>query len=521
MKKATTNSSNATEPNCPFVLVVDDHAAARQSVVDVLSMSGYEAEACSSGAEALNRLASNKYSVVVTDLQMPGMSGLDLIREIERRRFNVQVLMVTAHASISTAVEAMQLGAFDYLEKPYDADRLEKSVGRALERGKLQATNPAQASSLSTNKNHSENLAADAAVVGSAVANRDIANNVTDGNGTGSNMIGSSPAMQQLRSQLNRIAASDETVLICGESGVGKELVAQTLHAMSPRSGAPLVSLNCPVLSEQLTESELFGHCRGAFTGADADRTGRFEMAEGGSLLLDEITEINLGLQAKLLRVLQERSFERVGSSTTQKTDVRVIATTNRDLNEEIVAGRFREDLYYRLAVVPVQVPPLREREEDVLELAEYFLAQAATRQSREPLVLDGSARELLLAHHWPGNVRELHNVITRACVLAEGPSITANLIRNWLRQDKLGSVASVSNDSATETTSENTAKMILPMGKSLAEMERDMILATLAEFDGHRAKTAEALGIGVRTLSGKLRDYGVAPREKNFKRAA
>lgn len=518
MNKTPNNKSKLSETDRPVVLVVDDHAAARQSVVDVLSMSGYEAEACSSGAEALNRLSHREYSVVVTDLQMPGMSGLDLIREIERRRFNVQVLMVTAHASIGTAVEAMQLGAFDYLEKPYDVDRLENSVRRAIERGELQANDAIVSENQSNSRTASEGQSTSPAPAGGSST---VGHSTAGVSKAGPCMIGSSPAMQQLRSQLTRIAAADETVLICGESGVGKELVAQTIHSLSPRNAAPLVSLNCPVLSEQLTESELFGHCRGAFTGADADRTGRFEMAEGGSLLLDEITEINLGLQAKLLRVLQERSFEKVGSSKTQKTDVRVIATTNRDLNEEITGGRFREDLYYRIAVVPVQVPPLRDREEDVLELAEYFLTQAAKRQSREALVLDGSARELLLAHHWPGNVRELHNVITRACVLAEGPSITANLIRNWLRQDKTVSIAAETEAAATDDSTTNSPQMILPMGKSLAEMEREMILATLAEFDGHRAKTAQALGIGVRTLSGKLRDYGIAPREKNFKRVA
>lgn len=493
----TKNTTNTSTP--PAILVVDDHATARQSAVDVLQLCGFAAEACSSGAEALQRLGRQSYQLVITDLQMPGMSGLDLIREIERRRIETQILMVTAHASIHTAVEAMQLGAFDYLEKPYDADRLEQSVRRAVENGKLQ-TSVSEEPALTSAE--------------------------------GPMMIGSSAAMQHLRSQLVRIAATDETVLICGESGVGKELVAKTIHALSSRTEGPLVSLNCPVLSEQLTESELFGHCRGAFTGADSDRMGRFEMAEGGSLLLDEITEIHLGLQAKLLRVLQERSFERVGSSETQSTDVRVIATTNRDLNEEISSGRFREDLYYRLAVVPVQVPPLRERDNDVLELAEHFLNQAAERLSREVLVLDASARELLLAHHWPGNVRELHNVITRACVLAEGPSITANLIRNWLRRDKTVSEPVAPHETTlrivrpeTETaplpTTEIPAAATLAVGMSLAEVERKMILATLAQFEGHRAKTAEALGIGVRTLSGKLRDYGVAPREKNFSRAA
>lgn len=458
------------------VLVVDDNASARESVADVLRHVGHEATACSSGAEALAALRGEPYDVVVTDLQMPGMSGLELIREIERRRFDVQVLMVTAHASVETAVEAMRHGAFDYLEKPYDVDRLEASITRALQRKHLQPASEAVDAS------------ADAAMP---------------------TMIGSSPAMQRLREQLSLIAKTDETVLIQGESGVGKELIAQTLHAMSRRCAKPLVSLNCPVLSEQLTESELFGHCRGAFTGADADRVGRFEMADSGSLLLDEVTEIDLGLQAKLLRVLQERMFERVGSSESKTVDVRVLATTNRDLTEEIAAGRFREDLYYRLAVVPIQAPSLRERGEDVVELAEHFLSQASDRLGRERLTLDAGTRDLFLSHHWPGNVRELHNVVTRACVLANGPTVSADLVRPWLRRD--------GDSTAGPASTQQDGPQTLPIGSSLAEVEKQMILATLAKYDGHRQKAADALGIGVRTLSGKLRQYGVAPGEKDF----
>ncbi len=470
----TARSSENTNPH-GRLLVVDDNASARESVADVLRHVGHEATACSSGAEALAELRSATYDVVVTDLQMPGMSGLELIREIERRRFGVQVLMVTAHASVETAVVAMRHGAFDYLEKPYDVDRLEASIDRALQRKNLQPTGESSDAS----------------------------------NATMPAMIGSSPAMQTLRERLERIAATDETVLIHGESGVGKELIAQTLHTLSGRREQPLVSLNCPVLSEQLTESELFGHCRGAFTGADADRVGRFELADGGSLLLDEVTEINLGLQAKLLRVLQERTFERVGSSESKAVDVRVLATTNRDLTEEIAAGRFREDLYYRLAVVPIQAPPLRERGEDVIELAEHFLSQASDRLGRERLTLDAGTRDLFLSHRWPGNVRELHNVVTRACVLADGPTVSADLVRPWLRRDDDGSAAIAG--------ASHEGPQTLPIGSSLAEVEKQMILATLAKYDGHRQKAAEALGIGVRTLSGKLRQYGVAPGEKDF----
>ncbi len=465
------------------VLVVDDHASARESVADVLREAGYDAATCASAVEALTSLATRPVDVVVTDLQMPGMDGLEFIRELDRRRLGVQVLMITAHASIASAVEAMRYGAFDYLEKPFDALALERSVAQACDRRRLLER---------------KSVAASCSVGNTARFNA--------ADGAGPVMIGDSRVMQELRERIARIAATDETVLICGESGTGKELVAQSIHARSRRSNGPLVSLNCPVLSPQLTESELFGHKRGAFTGADADRTGRFELAHGGSILLDEVTEIDMALQAKLLRVLQERVFERVGSNEPVSVDVRVLATTNRDLAAEVAAGQFREDLYYRLAVVPITLPPLRERGDDVLKLADYFLQHAASRLDRGPYELEPEARELLATYHWPGNVRELQNIITRACVLNQGQPIRVDELRPWLcdaGQDAGG-----------------TADQQLEVGMTLEEMERRMIVATLERFDGHRAKTAEALGIGVRTLSGKLRSYGFAPREKDFAKA-
>jgi DNA-binding NtrC family response regulator len=313
-----------------------------------------------------------------------------------------------------------------------------------------------------------------------------------------------------LRERIAQVAATDETVLVCGESGTGKELVARTIHDLSRRAGGPLISLNCPALSAQLTESELFGHKRGAFTGAESDRTGRFEAANHGTILLDEITEVDLNLQAKLLRVLQERSFERVGACETISVDVRIVATTNCDLLAEIAAGRFREDLYFRLAVVPIAVPPLRERDGDVLELADHFLAHAAERLNRGPFALESPARALLNDYAWPGNVRELQNIITRACVLNEGKPIAADLLRPWLKNG---------GHKENELTNAGDAGA-LPADLTLDEMERRLIVATLKRCDGHRAKTAEALGIGLRTLSGKLRAYGYAPREKDFAEA-
>lgn len=454
------------------VLVVDDHARSRESVAAILRHAGYDVLASASAASALQHLRHKDFDIVVTDMQMPGMDGLEFIQEIERLGLDVEVLMITAHATIDTAVQAMRHGAFDYLAKPFDAERLEQSVANATTRRSVGATQQA------------DNTAACEA------------------------MIGKSPAMQSLRKQIAQIGATDETVLVCGESGVGKELAAKALHQASQRAGKELVSLNCPVLSEQLTESELFGHRKGAFTGADADRVGRFELAQGGTLLLDEITEINLHLQSKLLRVLQEKTFEPVGASESIAADVRVLATTNRNLLEEVAEGRFREDLYYRLAVLPVELPPLRSRREDIPLLANHFLRLANARLPGDPLSLEPDAIELLSEYRWPGNVRELQNVVTRACVLSEVPLISADRIRPWLGEESKPMLpASVQAEGSAEV--------------SLAEMERRTILATLERFDGHRARTAESLGIGVRTLSGKLRRYGVPPHEKQIQDAA
>ena len=448
------------------VLVVDDHHDARESTAFVLRQAGHEVECCASAAEGLRRVAGQPFDCVITDLNMPGMNGVEFIIQLEKRQFAGQIVMMTAYASVATAVEAMRHGAFDYMEKPFTADRLEQLVAKALEHGRM--------------------------VLGNAQpAGRTSQEPV---------MVGSSPQMYELRTRILQLGPTPVTVLIVGESGTGKELVARAIHAASPRRDRPLVSLNCPVLSAHLMESELFGHEKGAFTGADAPRAGRFESADGSSILLDEVTEIDLNLQAKLLRVLQERSFERVGSSRTLEVDVRVIATTNRDLHAEVSAGRFREDLYFRLAVVPLCVPPLRERPEDIPELTQYFFARAAEQLGRDPCTLEPSATELLMEYHWPGNVRELQNIVTRASVLHAGRPIAADELRRWLT-----------------TPPSDPSPAAPPVGASLQDMERQMIEATLERFGGHRAKTAEALGIGVRTLTGKLRQYGYAPREKSF----
>ncbi len=473
---------SAAAPATGRILVVDDHARARESMADVLRHVGYEVDCSASAIDALRVLDGQAYDVVISDLKMPGMDGLEFIRTFRRRNGDTQVVMVTAHATVGSAVEAMRHGVFDYIEKPLRADQLEELVARAMRNG---------------------------AVLDEKTA-------VAPGQGTqlDVSMIGSSRVMQALRHRIAQVAPTSETVLITGESGTGKELVCRSIHAASNRANQAMVSLNCPVLSAHLMESELFGHERGAFTSADAPRVGRFELAEGGTILLDEITEIDLSLQAKLLRVLQEKTFERIGSSRTVHANVRVLATTNRDLRKEVAEGRFREDLYFRLAVVPITVPPLRERSEDVVELIEHFRGRLAARLGRQPCELTPQAKDLLVHYHWPGNIRELENILTRASVLSTGRPTGADELREWL-------IDAPPSPAGAATAEYPPGAGAIPVGVSLQEMERKLIEATLAHFAGHRQNTADALGIGVRTLSSKLRGYGLAPRAKTFAKAA
>src|SRR5437763_491165 len=396
-RRETRRHAQAAAPPIPElvgrVLIVDDNARARQSMVDVLAAAGHEVASSASAIEALKIVEQTTFDCVITDLQMPGMDGLAFIRTLAERKVETQIVMVTAFASVTSAVEAMRHGAFDYIEKPFDVEQLESLVSRALR--------------------HGEKVGRRSSVPLASAAWESI-------------MIGNSEPLRALRRRIAQAAPTDETVLITGESGTGKELVARCLHAASRRSARALVSLNCPALSPQLMESELFGHERGAFTSADAPRVGRFELAEGGTILLDEVTEIDLSLQSKLLRVLQERTYERVGASESRRADVRDVATTNRDLCAEVAAGRFRQDLYFRIAVVPIAVPPLRDRLDDVPLLVTHFGQAAANRLGRHPCELTDDALELLCSYHWPGNVRELENLVTRASVLAAGRQVTA-----------------------------------------------------------------------------------------------
>lgn len=442
------------------IAVIDDQDLLRDSLAKTLKREGYKVKTFGDGATALETIRASSFDLVITDLKMPGLDGVELLRQIRTHGLDLPVIMMTAYGTVSSAVEAMKLGAFEYIQKPFDADEIELLVARALRERRLQRENEG------------------------------LRRTVSDWY-RGKELIGSSTAMSQLRTQISRVARSDATVLVEGESGTGKELIARAIHAASARSKQPMLCLNCAALSENLLESELFGHEKGAFTGADKLRKGRFELADGGTLLLDEISEIPRTLQAKLLRVLQEKQFERVGSSLTRDADVRVIATTNRDLRQWVAQGNFREDLYYRLSVLPISIVPLRYRRADIPELIEAFLKRLACRDGRDCAVLTTATIRLLGDYHWPGNVRELENLIERAWVLAGEGGITADLIEPWLTP-------------AGPIESANAVRA----GQLLADVEREMILKTLAEYNGHRAKTAQTLGIGLRTLGLKLKRW-------------
>ncbi len=444
------------------VLVVDDKQMMRDSVSAVLVRAGFQPVVADDGASALELIARHRPAAVVTDLKMPGMDGLELLQHIVELDATMPVVLMTAYATIETAVTAMKRGAFDYVQKPFDGDELVICVKRAVEHRRLKRDNEAL--------REAEHAAAPALP-----------------------LIGESPAMLNVRRQIDQVAPSHGTVLITGESGCGKEVVARLVHAAGPRQDHTMLCVNCAALSTSLLESELFGHERGAFTGAEQMRKGRFELADGGTLLLDEVSEVSVPVQAKLLRVLQERQFERVGSSLTLTVDVRVIATTNRDLEQAVQSKDFREDLYFRLNVLPIHVPPLRQRVEDIPALAEHFLARQAQRDGRATKRFNKTALQLLADYHWPGNVRELQNICERAGVLAPETTITADLIEPWLG----GTVT------APAMPTVHTADDV-----TLEELEREAIVRTLGRYNGHRRRTAKALGIGVRTLGLKLKKW-------------
>jgi len=479
------------------VLVVDDKQMMRDSVGSTLQRAGYLVVTAGDGATALTHIARHRPAAVITDLKMPEMDGLELLGRIRQADPQLPVVLMTAFGSVNDAVQAMKLGAFDFIQKPFEGDQLVLTMRRAVEHYQLVQENEA----LKTN---------------------------VEPQVQSPNLVGATPVMRQLAQQIQQIARSGHaTVLINGESGTGKEVVARTIHAHSPRRGRVMLCVNCAALSSSLLESELFGHEKGAFTGADQLRKGRFELADGGTILLDEISEISPVLQAKLLRVLQERSFERVGSSTTMEVDVRVIATTNRDLRQSVADGTFRQDLYYRLNVLPISLPALRDRAEDIALLTEHFFARLALREGREATRFDSAALNLLQQYPWPGNVRELENICERASVLARGSVIGGDIIEPWL---SVPAAQSASPPTAPNGTMKFSGGMTggatipyfspavssynaggvatLSPPRRLEDTEREQILVTLQQFQGNRVRTARALGIGLRTLGLKLKKW-------------
>ena len=448
------------------IFVVDDVDLMRDSVCQSLVRAGHAVRGFASAGDALAAMRDEPPRCVVTDMKMPQMSGIEMLREMRARGLECPVVFMTAYGTVESAVEAMKLGATDYILKPFKPEQMELVVGRAIETAQIRQENAALRASLQD-----------------AWADR--------------RMVGSSTTMQRISRRIQQVAASSATVLITGESGTGKEMVARAIHFSGPRANAPFLCLNCAAISANLLESELFGHEKGAFTGADKLRRGRFELAEGGTLLLDEVSEIDLNLQAKLLRVLQEREFERVGSSITRRVDTRVIATSNRDLAAAVRGGKFREDLFYRLNVVPIDVPPLRDHREDLLELAEYFLERFTRREGRPVVKLDASARRVLLGYDWPGNVRELENVMERSVVLQVGEVLTGEVIAPWLAEANAARAGGADR---------------LEAGMALEDVEKQLIRKTLRKFNGHRRKTAAALGIAVRTLGMKIKRWDLAP---------
>ena len=450
-----------TSPKDNRILVVDDEASQRDLLHLVLTEEGYSVETASSGEEAVTKVEDRFYNLVVMDMKMGGMGGLEALKRIKEISSAIQVLIVTAFASVDTAVDAMRSGALNYLTKPIDLEELKVQVDKTMQFSHLMAEN--------------ESLKAQVAETFEA-----------------SQIIGNSPRIREIFDTLHMVAPTDATVLILGESGTGKELVADAVHANSPRKKGPLIKVNCAALPETLLESELFGHEKGSFTGAVARREGRFKLADGGTLFLDEIAEMSLLLQAKLLRVIQTRSFERVGGTETITSNVRLIVATNRILEEEVREKRFREDLYYRLNVVPVTLPPLRERREDIPLLAEHFLSEIAERNGKLIRGFSPQAMDLLVRNRWKGNVRELGNVVERAVIMTRGDLIQPGDLPGHITDE-----------------GEAPSAGIIP-GRPLSDLEREAILSTLEMTGGNRTETAKLLGISRRTLQYKLKEFKI-----------
>jgi len=455
--------------NVNRILVVDDESLMREFLAESLLAQEYEVDAAENGVRALEYLANETYDVVLTDLKMPKVTGMDVLKKAVEKHPDCKVIVMTAYGTVENAVEAMKIGAFDYVTKPFSVDEILINVKRAIDFKSLESENK---------RLHSE---------------------LEDRYGQGS-IVGETSLMQTIFEMIETIGQSRSTVLVTGESGTGKELIARAVHYSSPRKNGPFVKINCAALPSELMESELFGHDKGAFTGAIRKYRGRFERANGGTLLLDEISEMSPKLQAKLLRVLQEREFEPVGSSDTVKIDVRIVATTNRDLPSEIDKGTFREDLFYRLNVINIESPPLRDRKDDIPFLAEHFLAKYNAENGKAIEGIDDDVIVSWRSYDWPGNVREFENAVERAVVMCKGRRIALADIASQSYQILRGNAAS------SASAGENVKTLV---GRTIDNVEQELILKTLESEGGNRTSTADVLGISVRTLRNKLAQYG------------
>ena len=443
------------------ILIIDDEKNIREGLGAAFEMEGYEVRLAANGKEGLDCIAKGDIDLVITDLRMDGISGEEVLRRVTTETPGIPVIVLTGHGSIDAAVDAMRNGAYDFLTKPLNLDRLSMLAKRALERRELSL----QHTQLKAEVSSAHTL---------------------------DNMIGKSGEMQKVFTLIKKVAPTKASVLITGESGVGKELVADAIHNLSPRSAHEMIKVHCAALSETLLESELFGHEKGAYTGAEKMQKGRFELAHESTIFLDEIGEVNASVQVKLLRVLQDHKIIRVGGEKTIDIDVRVIAATNRDMEKEVKEGRFREDLYYRLNVVHIAVPPLRERRDDIPLLLNAFLKEYAKENGKNVTGIDNRARALLYKYDWPGNIRELRNCIESAVVMCGGNEITP--------------------EDLPPTVSASTAapSITIPVGTTLDDAEKAIICENLAANKGNKSKTADILGIGRKTLHRKLQEYGV-----------
>ncbi|RKX79520.1 MAG: sigma-54-dependent Fis family transcriptional regulator [Spirochaetes bacterium] len=446
------------------ILVVDDEKNIRDGLGKALEMDGYNVFLAEDGNVAMDIINDNEVDLIIADLKMPGISGEELLKNVTASYPTVPVIILTGHGTIESAVNAMRNGAYDFLTKPINLDRLSILVRRALSNRELILQHRALQDELERNRRKQKYA----------------------------RMIGKSPQMKRIMEIIDQVAPTRASVLITGESGVGKELVADAIHYLSDRNDKPYIKVHCAALTESLLESELFGHEKGAFTGAVARKRGRFELAHAGTIFLDEIGEINQNIQIKILRVLQTKQFERVGGEETLEVDVRVIAATNKDLKQEIEKGNFREDLYYRLNVVNIFVPPLRERKEDIPLLVTAFLREFSQENNRNIEGIDPKARNVLYNYSWPGNIRELRNCIESAIVMCKGNIITIDDLPPSVRTESDGNYIKIN------------------LGESLAEAEKKIIQHTLHYQHGNKSKTAEILGIGRKTLHRKLREYHI-----------